>query len=88
MSEGVTNPDNLFNLFDLSVATVSIVTNSGDGSEEGLVGGDVISEWNGVSSSAKWRWHSNGGIWMYGWRYEWWDVFLVRVVELAGSGFV
>ena len=54
MPEGVTDSDNLFNLFDVHITMVDVVTNSGDGSEEGLVGGDVVSEQDGVSGSAEW----------------------------------
>ena len=55
VSEGMTDPDNLFNLFDVRIAAVDVVTNSGDGGEKGLVGGDIIGEWNGVSGSAERR---------------------------------
>ena len=66
MSEGSADPNDLFNLGDVHVATVNIVTNSRDGAEEGLVGGDVVGEWNGVLGSAKRRQHSNGGTRTYG----------------------
>ena len=60
--EGATNSNDLFNLFDVRVAMVDIVMNSSNGGKEGLVGGDVIGKWDGVSSSAEWRWCLNGGI--------------------------
>ena len=88
MSEGATDSNNLFDLLDVHVATVDVVMYSGNGGEEGLVGGDVISEWDGVSSSAKRRRCLNGGIktWNFwcGWRY----IFLVGIIELARSGLV
>ena len=62
MPEGATDSNDLFNLFDVRVATVDVVTHSSDGGEEGLVGGDVVSERDGVSGSAKRRWCLNGGI--------------------------
>ena len=54
MSESLANPDDLFDLLDVRVATVDVITYSSDGGQEGLVGGDVVSEWDGVSGSAKW----------------------------------
>ena len=60
--EGMTNSNDLFNLFDVRVATVDIVTHSSDGGEEGLVGSDVVSEWNRMSGVAKWWWCLNGRI--------------------------
>ena len=53
MLEGATNSNDLFNLFDVRVAMVDVVTYSGNGGEEGLVGGDVVSEWNGMSGAAE-----------------------------------
>ena len=76
VSEGTSDPNDLFNLLDVCVAMVDIVTNSGDGCKEGLVSCDVISEGDRVLSSAKWSWHLNGGTRMYGWRCGWY-VFLV-----------
>ena len=54
--------NDLFDLFDVRVATVDVVAYSSDGGKEGLVGGDVISEWDGVPGSAKRWWCLNGGI--------------------------
>ena len=53
MSEGATNSNDLFNLFDVRVATVDVVTYSSDGGKKGLVGGDIVSEQDGMSGSAK-----------------------------------
>ena len=88
VSEGVTDSDDLFNLFDVRVATVNVVMNSHDGSEEGLVGDDDVGEWDGVSSSAEQRWCLNGGTSTWNCWCGWWYVFLVRVIELAGGRFV
>ena len=60
MLEGTTDSNNLFNLFDVHVAVVDGVTYSSDGSKDGLVGGDVVSELDGVSGMAEWC--LNGGI--------------------------
>ena len=88
MLEGATNSNDLFNLFDVRVAMVGVVTHSSDGSKEGLIGGDVVSEWDGVSGSSKRWWCLNSGIrtWNFwcGWRY----VFLVGIIEFARSGLV
>ena len=87
MSEGVTNPNNFFNLFDIRVATVDIVTHSSNGGEKGLVGGNVVSERDGVSSSAEQWLCLNGGIRMWNCWCGWY-VFLVGIVELARSGLI
>ena len=55
MSEGSTDPNNLFNLRDVRVITVDVVTHSSDGGEESLVGGDIVSEWDGMSGAAEWQ---------------------------------
>ena len=55
MSEGSTDLNDLFNLFDVRVATVDIVLYSSDGGEEGLVSGEVIGEGDGMSGAAEWR---------------------------------
>ena len=62
MPEGATDSNDLFDLLDVRVATVDVVTYSGNGGKEGLVGGSVVSKWDGVSGSAKRRWCLNGGI--------------------------
>ena len=54
VSEGATNSNHLFDLFNICVATVDVVSNSCDGSEEGLVSGNIVGEWDGVSGSAEW----------------------------------
>ena len=87
MSEGATDSNDLFNLFNVHVATVDVVTHSSDGSEEGLVGGDIVSERDGVSGSAKRR-CLNSGIRTWNFWCGWWYVFLVGIIELAGSGLV
>ena len=85
MLEGSTNPNDFFDLRDVRVAVVDGVTYSGDGGEDGLVGGDIVRELDGVSSSAEWSWLClNGGTRTCNGRY----VFLVRVIELVGSGFI
>ena len=62
MPEGATDSNDLFNLLNVRVATVNVVTYSGNGGEEGLVGGDVVSKQDGMSGSAEWWWCLNGGI--------------------------
>ena len=88
MLEGATDSNDLFNLFDVRVAMVDVITHSSDGGKEGLVGGDVISEWDGVSGSAK-RWRClNGGIRTWNGRCGWGYVLLIGVIEFTGSGLV
>ena len=53
--EVAADSNNLFNLFDIHVATVDVVTYSGDGGKKGLVSGNIVCEGNGVSGTAK-RW--------------------------------
>ena len=62
MSEGSADPDNLFNLFDVLVAALDVVTHSSDGGQEGLVGGGVVGKRDGVSGTPEWRGCLNGGI--------------------------
>ena len=83
----MTDSNNLFNLFDVRVAMVDVVSNSSDGREEGLVGCNIISEGDGVSGPAKWYWCLNRGIRTWNCWHGWY-VFLVRIIELAESGFV
>ena len=80
--------NDLFNLFDVRVAMVGVVTHPNDGGKEGLVGGGVISERDGVSGSAKRRWCLNGGIRTWNGRHGWGYVFLVGAIEFAGSGLI
>ena len=86
--EGSTDLNDLFNLLNVRVAMVDVVMHSSDGGEKGLIGGDIVSEGDGVSGAAERWWCLNRGIRMWncwcGWQY----VFLVGVVEFAGSGFV
>ena len=42
VSEGASDSDDLFNPRDVRVATVDCITHSGDGGEDGLVGGSVL----------------------------------------------
>ena len=87
MSEGATDSNDLFNLLDVRFTTVNVVTHPSDGSKEGLVCGDIVGEWDRVSGPAEWWWCLNGGIRAWNcWRG--WYVFLVRVIEFAGSRFV
>ena len=62
MSECSTDLNDLFNLLDVNVATVDVVTYSSDGSKEGLISGDIIGEGDGMSGATEWRWHLTGGI--------------------------
>ena len=85
VAEGSTNPNDLFDLRDIHVAVVDGISYSGDGGEDGLVGGDVVRELDGVSGSAKWLWWClNGGTRTWNGQH----VFLVGVVKLVGSGLV
>ena len=84
----MTYSNDLFNLLDVRVATVDVVMYSGDGSKEGLICDNIVGEGDGVSGAAKRRWCLNGGIRTWNGWCGWWYVFLVRVIELAGSGFV
>ena len=87
VSESSADLDDLFNLFDVRVATVDVVTHSSDGGQEGLVGSGVVSERDRVPGTAEWRGCLNGGIRTWNcWRG--WYVFLVRVVEVFRGGFV
>ena len=88
MSEGATDSNNLFNLFNVCVATVDVVSYSGDGGKKGLVGGDIVSEGDGMFGVAKRWWCLNGGIRTWNCWCGWWYVFLIGVIELAGSRFV
>ena len=85
MLEGPNNLNDLFNLCDVRVAVVDGISHSGDGGKDGLVGGDIVRELDGVSGSAEWSWWClNGGTRTWNGRY----IFLVGVIELIGSGFV
>ena len=60
--EGSTDPNDLFNLRDVRVAMVDGISHSGNGGEDGLIGGDVVRELDGMSGSAEWLWWClNGG---------------------------
>ena len=88
MPEGATDSNDLFNLFNIRVATVDVVTYSGNGGEKGLVCGDVVGERDGVSSPTEQWWCLNGGIRTWNGWCGWLYVFLVGIVELARSGLV
>ena len=62
MPEGATNSNDLFDLFDVLVATVDVVMYSGNGGEKGLVGDDIVGKWDGMSGTAERWWCLNGGI--------------------------
>ena len=87
VSESSANLDDLFNLFDVRVATVDVVTYSSDGGQEGLVDVGAVGEWDGVPSAAEWCGCLNGG--MRTWNCSCgWYVFLVGVVKVFGSRLV
>ena len=81
--EGTSDPDDLFNLTNVHVATVDIVMNSGDCGDNGLVGGRVVGEGDCCLHSTKWC--LNGGINTWNCQYGWCNVLLVGVVEFAGG---
>ena len=62
-SSDVSNVNDLFDLSDIRVATVDVVTHSSDGSQEGLVGSGVIREGDGCLCSSEWC--TNGGTTMW-----------------------
>ena len=86
MSEGTSDADDLFNLADICVAVVDGIMYSGDGSENGLVGGSVVCKGDGCLSSPEWC--SNGGTRTWNGWYGGRHVFLVKVIELAGGRFI
>ena len=75
MSEGTSDADDFFNLADVRLTVVDSITHSGDGGEDGLVGGGVVCKRDGCLSSSERC--TNGGTttwnFWYGGRY----VFLV-----------
>ena len=75
MSEGASDPDDLFNPRDVRVATVDCVTYSGDGGEDGLIRDSVFRERDGCLGSSEWC--ANGGTNMWNCVYGGCDVFLV-----------
>ena len=81
--ESPADSDDLFNLELVRTATVDVVSYSCEGGEEGLVDRLIVGEWDSCLHSTEWL-RLNWGACMYGWRY----VFLVRVIEFTGSGFV
>ena len=87
VSESSADLDDLFNLFDVCVATVDVVTHSSDGGQEGLVGVGVVGDRDGVPSAAEWCGCLNGGIRTQNCCCGWY-VFLIGVVEVFGSWFV
>ena len=83
--ESSTDSNDLFDLCDICVAVVDGVPHPGNGGEDGLVGVDVVSELDGMSSTSERWWCLNGGIKTWN---CWGNVFLVGVIEFFGSGFV
>ena len=86
VSEGTSNSNDLFNLPDICVATVDVITHSDDGRDNGSVGSGVVSE--GDSHLHPSERCANGGTTMWNCWYRGCDVFLVGVVELTGGGLV
>ena len=85
MSEGASDANNLFDLADICVAMVDGVTYSGNGGEDGLVGGGIVGDGDGRLCSSEWG--VNRGTTTWNFLYGGWYVLLVGVVELTG-GFV
>ena len=86
--ESPANSDDLFNLELVRMAVVDVVSNSGEGREEGSIDGFVVGERDGRLHSPEW-FGLNGGTSTCGWVYDGWrHIFLVGVIELAGSGLI
>ena len=73
--EGTSDSDDLFNLADVRVAVVDGITNSGDGGEDGLIGGRVVCDGDGRLDSSEWC--VNGGTTTWNFLYGGWYIFLV-----------
>ena len=70
------------------MATVDVVSYSRKGRDEGSVDGVVVREWDGHVGPSEYL-CLNGGTSTTGCGYNGWrHIFLVRVIEFAGSGFV
>ena len=63
VSQGASDSDDLFNLADVHVTTVDVVTDSGDGRNNSSVGGGVIGEGDGCLHPTEWC--LNGGFTMW-----------------------
>ena len=85
VSEGASDANDLFDLANVRVATVDCITHSGNGGEDGLVGGGVVCDGDGCLSSSERGVNRGTTIWNF-W-YGGWYVFLVGVIEFTG-GFV
>ena len=85
--ESPADSDNLFNLELVHTATVDIVLYSCEGREKGSVDRLVTGKWDGHLCPSE-CFCLNGGTSTDGRRCWWRDVFLIRVIELARSGFV
>ena len=86
VSQGMSNPNYLFDLANICVATVDAITDLGDGRDNGLVGGRVVSKGDCRLHPAKGC--LNWGTSMWNCWYGGCNDFLIGVIELTGSGFV
>ena len=84
--EGLSDSNDLFNLPNVCVATVNVVSNSSDGGKEGLIGVGVVSEGDSCLCSSEWCTNSGTSTWNC-W-YGGCNVFLVRVIELTRGGLI
>ena len=73
--EGASDSYGLFNLADVRVAVVDGITNSGDGGEDGLIGGGIVCDGDGCLGSSERC--VNGGTTTWNFLYGGWYVFLV-----------
>ena len=78
----MSNLNDLFNLANVHVTTVDVVTDPGDGGDDGLVGGRVVGEGDCCLHPAQWclNWGTSTWNCWYGGH----DVFLVGVIEFTG----
>ena len=80
--------DDLFNLKLVRTATADVVSYSCKSRDKGPVDRVIVGKRDGHLGSPECL-GSNGGTSTSGWGYDgWWHVFLVRVIELTGSGLV
>ena len=75
VSEGASDADDLFDLADVHFAMVDGIMHSGDGGEDGLVGGSVVCKGDGCLNPSKWC--AKGGTTTWNFWYGGWYVFLV-----------
>ena len=83
VSEGMSDSNDLFNLADVHVTMVDIVTNSGDGGNNGTVSGGVIGEWNCCLHPAECL---NGGTSTWNHWYRGCDVSWLESLSSLGVG--